>query len=214
MNITARIGWGAFIFFAIGVGLYPFLYFVLDMSAGLLSSKPAEVQNSTIWLTAFYLHITFGGISLLTGWSQFLKNFRNRNLSFHRTLGKIYLISVGISGFCGLYIAFFATGGLISSMGFGGLALSWLFSTSAAYRFIRSKDRDNHERWMIRSFALTFAAVTLRIWLPLSMAAGIEFIAAYRVIAWLCWVPNLLVAELIIRRIAARRLTLARNVAV
>jgi hypothetical protein len=52
---------------------------------------------------------------------------------------------------------------------------------------------------MIRSFALTFAAVTLRLYLPASQIAGMPFPAAYSAIAWLCWVPNLLVAEWFIR---------------
>lgn len=76
--------------------------------------------------------------------------------------------------------------------------MSWLFASSAAYRAIRSKDIDSHERWMTRSYALTFAAVTLRIWLPLSMIAGLEFVFAYRIISFLCWVPNLLIAEMLI----------------
>ncbi len=55
--------------------------------------------------------------------------------------------------------------------------------------------------WMIRSYALTFAAVTLRIWLPLSQVAGLPFAQAYPAIAWFCWVPNLIVVEwLILRR--------------
>jgi hypothetical protein len=204
MGVASKIGWGVLIFFAIGIGVYPAMYLLVDMGQGLLASKPPEVLQSKVWNTAFYLHIIFGGVSLLLGWSQFLKKFRNRNLSFHRTLGKSYLISVAVSGLCGLYIAFFATGGLISSLGFGGLALAWLYTTSSAYRSILSRDIDTHEKWMIRSYALTFAAVTLRIWLPLSMIAGLEFIPAYQVISWLCWVPNLLVAEMIIRRISAR----------
>jgi hypothetical protein len=53
---------------------------------------------------------------------------------------------------------------------------------------------------MIRSYALTLAAVTLRLWLPLSQVAGIDFMTAYVAIAWLCWVPNLLVAEWFLRR--------------
>ena len=52
-----------------------------------------------------------------------------------------------------------------------------------------------HRRWMIRSWALTLAAVTLRLYLPASMALELPFLEAYRVIAWLCWVPNLLAAE-------------------
>jgi hypothetical protein len=51
---------------------------------------------------------------------------------------------------------------------------------------------------MVRNFALTFAAVTLRLWLPASIAVSIPGELAYQVIAWLCWVPNLLVAELLL----------------
>ena len=53
-----------------------------------------------------------------------------------------------------------------------------------------------HERWMIRSFSLTFAAVTLRLYIPIGMIAGFPFNQAYVAIAWLCWVPNLMAAEL------------------
>ncbi|MNL75568.1 hypothetical protein D3C87_2013940 [compost metagenome] len=60
-------------------------------------------------------------------------------------------------------------------------------------------DRVAHRRWMIRSIALTLAAVTLRIQIPVSMMLDIPFDTAYPVIAWLCWVPNLVVAEMIVR---------------
>jgi hypothetical protein len=53
---------------------------------------------------------------------------------------------------------------------------------------------------MLRSYALTFAAVTLRIWLaPLALLFG-DFEAGYRVVAWFCWVPYLLVIEAVIRK--------------
>ena len=59
---------------------------------------------------------------------------------------------------------------------------------------------EQHRQWMIRSFALTFAAVTLRLWLPFfQIVLNFEFIEAYIIIAWLCWIPNLIVAEIIIR---------------
>ena len=57
---------------------------------------------------------------------------------------------------------------------------------------------------MVRNFSLTLAAVSLRVWLPLSMMAGIDFVLAYSVIAWLCWVPNLLIAEVFNRGSSAR----------
>jgi hypothetical protein len=62
-------------------------------------------------------------------------------------------------------------------------------------------DIDRHRAWMLRNYSLTFAAVTLRIYLPLAAAVlHFDFIPAYRVISWLCWVPNLIVAEILARR--------------
>ena len=52
-----------------------------------------------------------------------------------------------------------------------------------------------HRAWMYRSYALTLAAVTLRIYLPLAGIAGIGFADSYPAISWMCWVPNLLVVE-------------------
>lgn len=205
MKAFNKLLWVLFVFFAIIIGLYPFGYIFSGVLAenGLLSSKPSEVITSQLWLTLFYIHIFLGGIALLSGWSQFFEKFRNRNIKFHRVLGKIYLISVLISGLSGFYIAIYAEGGVIGKLGFSGLAMAWLFTSTMAYLSIRKKDINAHKRWMIRSFALTFAAVTLRIWLPtLQYGIGMDFISAYVLIAWLCWVPNLLWAEWKVKRIA------------
>lgn len=192
------VTWIIFAFFAISIGFYPIIYLLVKANFGLLNSKPVEILESSLWNWAFYQHIFLGGIALLSGWSQFSTRFRTRNLSTHRLLGKIYVGACVLSGSAGLYLAFYATGGWVASLGFGGLAVSWLFTTSNAFLSIRNKQIEKHQRWMIRSYALTFAAVTLRIYLPLSQVAQLDFIDAYRGIAWLCWIPNLLVAEWII----------------
>ncbi|MFZ6009211.1 MAG: DUF2306 domain-containing protein [Bacteroidota bacterium] len=193
--------WILFITFAIVIGLYPLIY-LLKLSPGMLSSKSQEVLQSDVWFFAFYMHISFGAVALLTGWSQFSKKVRNKFLKWHRFLGKIYLIAVLGSGMAALYIAMFANGGLVSVIGFSGLAIGWLFTTTQAYVNIRKKEIDAHRYWMIRSYALCFAAVTLRIWLPFfQLGLHMDFIEAYRIIAWLCWVPNLIVAEMIVTNI-------------
>lgn len=192
--------WTVFAFFSIVIGLYPFVYLLVDMQQGFLASKPQELLQSQIWYGAFYQHIFLGAIALLSGWTQFNKRIRNKNLSLHRTLGKIYLVAVILSGLAGLYLALFANGGIVSTIGFSGLAVGWLFTSAQAYFHIREKNIDQHQYWMIRSYALCWAAVTLRIWLPLfQFVLNIEFLTAYRIIAWLCWVPNVLIAELIVR---------------
>jgi hypothetical protein len=51
---------------------------------------------------------------------------------------------------------------------------------------------------MTRSYALIFAAVTLRLQLVIfQVAFGIEEMAAYQATAWASWVPNLIIAEII-----------------
>jgi len=79
--------------------------------------------------------------------------------------------------------------------GFASLAVLWLYTGFRACVSIRKGAVVDHNKWMLRNFALTFAAVTLRIYLPISMLIGLEFSATYPVIAWLCWVPNIAFVE-------------------
>lgn len=191
--------WFVFGFFAVGVGLYPIAYVLADMSQGFLNTKPDELLRDPVWNFFFYQHILFGGVALLTGWTQFSARLRSRAIQLHRTLGKVYVSVCLLSGIAGLYLAWFATGGIVAGLGFGGLAVSWLTTTTLAFLSIRQRRIETHQDWMTRSYALTFAAVTLRLWLPLSQLLHIEFNTAYVVISWLCWVPNLAVAEWLIR---------------
>lgn len=199
-NTTNKVAWFVFVFLALGVGLYPLLYFFIDRKFGLLASKSDELLSDVFWNTGFYGHILLGGLALLIGWVQFSKKIRTQNLRLHRNLGKIYVIAAVISGICGFYIAFSATGGLIATLGFMSLAVVWLFTTLKAYFAIRKGDIQLHQGMMIYSYAACFAAVTLRIWLPLLTIALGGFIPAYRIVAWLCWVPNIIFAYFWVRR--------------
>jgi hypothetical protein len=182
------------------IGLYPLLYLIPNTSnIGLLSSKADDLLNSSWWMTAFYLHILPGGLALLIGWPQFVKKFRKERIGLHRSIGKVYVLAILISGLAGLYLAVYANGGPVAKWGFGGLAAGWLLTTGLAYLRVREKKIAEHQMWMIRSYALCLAAVTLRLWLPLFTGFfKMEFLPAYRIIAWLCWVPNLLFAEWLI----------------
>lgn len=196
-----KFAWFLFAFFAIGVGLYPIIYLLVDMRYGFLGTKSHELLSNMLWNITFYTHISLGGVSLFIGWTQFWSKLRIRRIKLHRAIGALYMLCVLLSGLSGLYIAFFATGGLVASLGFGGLAVSWLVTTSLAFIAIKKGRVNDHEKWMIRSYALTFAAVALRIMLPFSQAVlKVPFVDAYIVIAWACWVPNLIVAEWIIRK--------------
>lgn len=186
--------------FAVLISFQPLLYLSADMrSGGLLGTKSAELLADNLYQITFFIHIIFGGIALLIGWPQFNKYWRNKYLNFHRNLGKGYMITVLISGSTGWVIAANASGGTVSQIGFLTLAVLWLYTTLKGYLSIINKKVVSHEKWMIRSYALCFAAVTLRLWIPLFlMLLGLEFLESYRIIAWLAWVPNLIVAEIII----------------
>jgi|TARA_B100000315_G_scaffold258485_1_gene310808 hypothetical protein len=89
-----------------------------------------------------------------------------------------------------------ATGGVVAISGFGLLGVIWLFSGAQAYRAIRAGDVQTHRAWMMRNFALTFAAVTLRIYLGVMQGGmGLSFEESYPTVAWISWVPNLLIVE-------------------
>ncbi|MHA7865381.1 DUF2306 domain-containing protein [Flagellimonas marinaquae] len=195
-----KVAWIVFICLAIGIGLYPLVYLFASDDFGLLLNKSDEIRVSSLWKVAFYGHISLGGIALLVGWSQFIKKLRSRRLQLHRNLGKVYVVTAILSGLCGLYLGFYATGGWVSSIGFSSLALIWLFTTTRAYIAIKNKDLALHQGMMVYSYAACFAAVTLRIWLPILIVVFGEFIVAYKIVAWLCWVPNMIFAFFWVRR--------------
>lgn len=188
-----------FILLAFAIGLYPIIYFTADRKFGLLSTKTDVLLADVLWNTGFYAHIIGGGLALLVGWIQFQASVRNKHLMLHRGIGKAYVLLSLISAVAGIYIGFFATGGVIASLGFISLGLIWGFTTLEAYRAIRMRRIERHRRMMTYSYAACFAAVTLRLWLPLLTILFGDFIPAYQTVAWLCWVPNLIVARILLR---------------
>lgn len=186
---------------AVIVSTYPIGFAFVPGADGIFRSKSPELLANTLYLTLFYTHTGFGGLALFVGFSQFFKKLRAKRLNLHKTLGKIYVVSVLISGVTGLYIAYYATGGIVSITGFSALAILWLYTTIQAYISIKKGNIQAHQRWMIRSYALCFAAVTLRIYLGISFGLGIAFLTFYPIISWLCWVPNLLFAEYRIKKL-------------
>ena len=184
----------------VGVGLYPILYFILDQNFGLLQTKSDAILADLLWNGMFYTHIILGGLALLIGWIQFNKKIQRNHIQLHRNVGKIYMISVLFSGISGIYIGYYATGGLITKIGFIALGITWLYTTFRGYTSVRKRNIITHQKMMIYSYAACFAAVTLRIWLPiLSISLG-DFLPAYKIVAWLCWVPNIIVAYFIIHQ--------------
>ena len=141
-------------------------------------------------------HFLGAGVALLVGGFQFSSRLRLSRPALHRWSGRLYLGAIAVGGVGGIGIATISHGGPPTHVGFGMLAVLWLYSGVAAYRAIRGGDVAGHRMWMIRNFAMTFAAVTLRIELGIFTGLfGWSFDEAYITVAWLAWVPNLMVAE-------------------
>jgi uncharacterized membrane protein len=184
------------LFAFIGVSRY------LTFNPEVFFGEQREVYKShQFWL---YLHILGGIVAIATGPFQFVKTIRQKRLGLHRVMGRVYLTGCLSGAIGGLYMATMAYGGFASTMGLGSLAIMWLITGTMALVRIKQRNVKAHREWMIRSFALTLAAAMLRIYLIAhgilegTGATEVPFIEAYTAITWLCWVPNLFVAEWII----------------
>lgn len=145
------------------------------------------------------IHVAASLVALALGPWQFIPALR-RKKALHRGLGFIYILAVFVGGISGLFTAFIAQGGMISQVGFMTLSVLWFGSSIAALSAIKRGDYLAHEAWAIRSFALTFSAVTIRLQLGAGFATGQRFEDFYWILSWTCWIPNLIVAEWLIRR--------------
>jgi hypothetical protein len=185
-----QFGWGLMTVLGFVVAAY-----ALGALALPIARSPVIVARMRTVPLPVILHLIGGALAIMLGALQLNRRIRRHHLAVHRWLGRCYCIAVLVGGGAGLTLATMADGGLPAGMGFGMLGVLWIGSTVTAYIFIRRRRIDLHRAWMLRSYGLTFAAVTLRIWLPLSQVAGLPFLPSYQAIAWLCWVPNLVVVE-------------------
>ena len=195
-----KLMWWIFGILCTLIGVYPVIYLIFDGNIGLLSGKSEELLSSFLWQSSFYGHIVPGGVALLIGWLQFSEKLRNRRMNFHRNLGKLYVFTVLVSGLCGVYLGVHANEGIISQSGFVALGIFWLITTYLGFMAVRRGDIAKHRKFMVYSYALCFAAVTLRLWMPILILIFQDNTIAYRTVAWLCWVPNLIVAFFILNK--------------
>lgn len=200
---TVGIWWLALSAVAIAVfAVTPFLSDSLAERAAGGDALAANYADRPGWAqVALYTHVAFAGLALLLSPLQLSARIRARAPRLHRLVGRVVLVSIVLGGTAGLVLAPMNLAGPIGTAGFGSLAVLWVAFAVSGIRAIRRGDVAAHRRWMLRAFALTYAAVTLRLWLPVLMVSlGGDFRTAYAIVPFLCWVPNLVVAELLLRR--------------
>ena len=186
-----KIGFGLLTFFAIIIGSYALVMpLLVPMFA---QQSPVHANFLLQSQTLLYFHFIGAGLALLISPIQFYlyKGFKKS----HRLLGRVYGLSVLFGAIGALNMAQTAYGGLISTLGLSVLSILWLAFTGIAIYFAINKNIKAHKRWIIRSVALTYAAVTLRL---ISPFIGMVFddIATSQIVYWLSWIINWMIAEI------------------
>lgn len=193
-----RLVFGVITFLVLLVTFYVLVQYLMlpKEYVGFLYWK-AEALKVKIWYPMLYTHIVFGTIALLFLPFQINGKLLHKKPTVHRRLGKISVMSIVVSALSGLFIGFHAEGGFIGKLGFITLAILWLVTTFIALANIKKRNITAHRQWMLRSGALTCAAITLRLLLPLFLyGLGMEYAEAAKYIAWLAWLPNLILVEM------------------
>lgn len=201
MKWFVRIVPGFFFLLGLALAANALSYINFDPHYSFLKLKQAAIETGW-YLPAYYAHVLVAGIILVIGFFQVSDGFRKRFLKLHRAFGYVYVM--GILFFAapgGMVMAFFINRGPMVLLSFVLQCSLWIYFTYEAYRFIRQRKIDAHKAMMYRSFALTLAAITLRLYIFfLSDQYNLSQPTGYATLAWLSWVPNLMVAEFVIRR--------------
>ena len=176
-------------------------YVGFDSHAGFLAFKQ-DYLHITTWKIAFYIHVFASIFTLIAGFTQFSDFLLQKQRALHRWIGKAYVFNILFINFpSALIMAVYANGQLPSKIAFVTLDVLWFYFTYKAYTEIRKKQVLAHEEFMIRSYALTCTALTLRLWkMILTSTTDLDPNTIYMIDAWLGFVPNLLVAEILIYR--------------
>lgn len=183
-------------------------YFPYHHGILFLNTKPDGLLNQSWYIAAFYTHIVTSIASITLGSFQFMPYIIQQYPSLHRRMGYIYVLSVlCLAAPSGFIISLGANGGLPAKTGFVCLSIVWWIATFRALRYAMTKQWQLHINWMIRSFAITLAALTLR-------TEGFLFhyllhtkpIETYVTLSWISWIGNLFIAEILMYFSVGKRL--------
>ncbi len=172
-------------------------YIPFDSDTAFLQIKQTEVNGIKPYLFIFYIHVYSAIFSLLAGFTQFNTKLLKNNPVIHITIGKLYVFSVlFLAAPSGFFIGLYANGGFYSKVSFVTLSFLWFYFTLKGFLMVKSKKINLHKKFMLRSFALAFSAITLRLWkVILVYLFHLSPMDTYQIIAWLGWIPNILLIE-------------------
>lgn len=204
MKIAANIIGSFFAYLILCIGTYLMLHMAIEYSSfktdiHFLRYKQ-EYIHIPLWKTAFYIHVFSSVLALAAGLTQFSAHVLNNYRRLHRIVGWVYAVDILVINFpAAMIMAYYANGLLPSKIAFTILDCLWFWFTLKAVIAARKRDISQHKRFMIRSFALTFSAITLRSWkIILDNTFHPDPLTLYMIDAWIGFVPNLLLAEWLI----------------
>ncbi|MDD2983636.1 MAG: DUF2306 domain-containing protein [Crocinitomicaceae bacterium] len=177
-------------------------YIPVKYDIAFLNIKQDEIQL-THYKLAFFSHVYSSIFIIVLGLTQFSKTIRTRFGLIHKISGKSYIALVLLlASPSGLVMAFYANGGLIPQISFSILAILWFLFTLKALLYIKARNFQKHRAFMIRSYALTLSAISLRLF-KFGIVSIFELppMDTYKIISVLSWTINLIIAELIIRKL-------------
>jgi hypothetical protein len=171
-----------------------------ERAINFLGTKTDAVLDRSYFMWAFYVHITSSIAVMGGGIVQFFPFLLRGYPQVHRFIGKIYIGSILLMAApSGLILAAFANGGLPSKVGFTLQCLVWWWITFVAWQEVMKKHYLKHSEMMLRSYAVTLAAMSLRVEsYVMYYLFETKPIETYLTVTWLSWVGNLLIAEILI----------------
>ncbi len=196
-NGIVRFGRYTLAFLAAGVGIYALRYAAVPADIWLGVDQGIRGVIEKVPLQAL-THMIVASIALLTGPWQFIPQLRARRPRLHRWTGRLYVVACVVAGVAALATAPFASGGPVAGLGFGTLAVLWLWTTISGWRAAVNRKFGQHRIWMRFSYAMTFGAVTLRLQIPLGFIF-FQFHSYSEMSVWLAytaWIPNVIVVAI------------------
>jgi uncharacterized membrane protein len=204
-NFIRQALWTALAYAALLTAIVNWRYVSFDLEV----FHPIFRYKYATFLPVVVVHGATGIFALALGCWQFGPTLPGRRRNLHRWIGKAYMVCVAIGGVTGFYMALHAHGGASGQAALTTLAILWLYTGWKGLATVRARRFEEHRVWMIRNYALTFAAVALRFyvhaaewWLPW------EYDTIYKIATWGSWLPQLLTVEFILewrRRVRLQR---------
>lgn len=204
-NILSYAGWT--------IVVAAIAFFIVMAALPFLPYNQKHFTDEGFWpnfAPSLLVHIIFGMTALILGPFQFIKAFRTKYPRTHRTMGKRYLISIVIAASASLYMSvnkiIFGEKAIAYGFGLFMLAAVWLLTSGMAYWAVRSRNFVQHREWMVRSFVVTCAFVTFRLFARmLTDGFGINDGVASEIMAWACWAVPLIVTEVFLQAAKIRK---------